>query len=110
MMSFPGTSFPSLPPGGGDPRQVATVVNRMNQGKLNCTGELTLSAAQSSTTVSDPRAGVGSTILLIPLTPSAAAEQAAGGLYLSARANGSFVVGHADTAQADRRFGYAIIG
>ena len=104
------TGFPGLPPGGGDLRQVAAIVNRMNLGKLNCTGELTLAFAQTSTTVSDPRAGTESVILLVPLTASAAAEQAAGGLYLSARANGGFVVSHADTAQTDRRFGYAIIG
>jgi hypothetical protein len=104
------TGFPGLPPGGGDPRQVAVIVNRMNRGKLNCTGEVTLKAGQPTTTVTDARASATSILLLMPLTASAAAAQAGGEMHVSARDNGSFTISHANTAQADRRFGYAIIG
>lgn len=103
-------SFPGLPPGGGDPRQVAAIVNRIGLGKLNCTGEVALDPNQPATTVTDPRATATSVVLLMPLTESAAAEQAAGRMHVSARTNGSFVIDHTDSAEPDRRFGYAIIG
>lgn len=102
--------FPGLPASGGGPRQVAAVVNRLNQGKLSCTGTLTLTPNQTATAVSDTRAGAGSIVLLMPLTASAAAELAAGGLYVSARTKGSFTLAHANSAITDRTFGYAVIG
>jgi hypothetical protein len=102
--------FPGLPVGGGDARQVAAVVNRLAQGKLNCTGSLTLAAGAASTTVNDPRATAGSIVLLMPTTANAAAELGNGTLYVSARAKGSFTLVHANNAQTDRAFDYALMG
>lgn len=90
--------------------QIARVVNRINAGKFNATGTLTLAAGAASTTVSDPRATAFSCIGLMPASANAAAEIAAGSLYVSARASGAFVIAHANNAQADRSFVYSIIG
>jgi hypothetical protein len=102
--------FPGLPPSGAAPRQVASVVNRLNQGKLNCTGSVTLTPGAAATEVTDARAGAGSVVLLMPLTASAAAEVAAGGLYVSTRAKGAFTVTHANNGSINRTFGYVILG
>ncbi len=104
------SGFPGLPIRGADSRQVASVVNRLNLGKINCTGTVTLAAGQASTSVSDSRADAGSHIGLMPLTANAAAEVAAGGLHIASRSAGSFVVAHATSALTDRTFSYIIVG
>jgi hypothetical protein len=104
------SGFPGLPAAGADPRQVAAVVNRLNQGKLSCTGSVTLTPGQAATAVSDARAGADSVVLLMPMTASAAAALAAGTLHVSARAKGSFTLTHTNSAVADRTFGYAVLG
>lgn len=102
--------FPGLPVAGGDARQVAAVLNRVAQGKLNCTGSVTLAAGAASTTVNDPRATAASVILPMPVTANAATEIGNGTLFVSARSKGSFVLTHANNAQVDRTFGYVLIG
>lgn len=102
--------FPGLPVTGGDARQVAAVVNRLAQGKLNCSGSVTLAAGAASTAVSDPRATAASIVLLMPTTANAAAEMGNGTLYVAARAKGAFTLAHVNNAQADRAFGYTLIG
>jgi hypothetical protein len=101
---FPGTVA------GIDPRGLTSVVNRMNLGKLNCTGSLTLQPNQAGTTVADSRVTATSFIGLSPLSASAAAELAAGTLFVAARHNGSFELAHAHSAVADRDFAYLVIG
>ena len=46
----------------------------------------------------------------MPTTANAAAELGNGTLYVSARAKGGFTLAHANNAQGDRAFGYALIG
>jgi len=104
------TGFPGLPVTGGDARQVAAVVNRLAQGKLNCSGSVTLAAGAASTSVSDARGTAASVILLMPTTANAAAELSSGTLYVAARVKGGFTLAHANSAQTDRVFGYALIG
>ncbi len=101
---FPGA------PAGTDLRGLAAIVNRLNLGKLNCTGAVTLAADQPTTAVADSRASVGSFIGLSPLSANAAAEIAAGSLHVSSRATGSFELTHATAALTDRTFAYIIIG
>jgi hypothetical protein len=103
------TGFPGLP-SNADSRQIVAVVNRVNLGKLNCTGTVTLLAGQSITTVTDHRAAAESFVVFMPLSANAAVEQAAGGMYVSGRGTGSFAIAHANNAQVDRTFGYAVIG
>lgn len=103
------TGFPALTVG-GDPRELAAVVNRMNLGRLNCVGEVTLLPDQTSTVVADSRVTAGSFVGLTPLTAAAAAELASGAVYVAARAQGGFTLAHASSAGAARSFVYVIIG
>jgi len=103
-------NFLRLSPLDNDPREVANVVNNILGGKLNCTGSVTLTASAASTAVTDQRAGYESVILFMPTTANAAAEQAAGGMYVSTRGKQTFTITHANNAQTDRTFDYIIIG
>lgn len=91
-------------------RAVAEVVNRLLSGKMNVTLSVTLTASAASTTVIDARVGVFSALPYNPVTAHAAAEIAAGGFYVSAQQNGQFTLTHANNAQADRTFTFAILG
>lgn len=111
MPAFPGISDdPPLdePARGLWLRQLAGVVGGLLLGKLNCTGTVTLTANQTSTSVNDPRAGGQSCILLMPTTANAAAALAT--TFVSARAKRNFVLSHASVASIDRSFVYAILG
>lgn len=103
-VGFPGA------PEGSDSRGLAAIVNRMNRGKLNCTGNVTLQPNQAGTVVLDSRATADSFIGLSPLTASAATEIATGMLFVASRATGSFELTHANSVQGDRSFAYVVIG
>ena len=91
--------------------QIARVVNRINAGKLNATGTITLTANASGTAVVDARATAFSFIDFMPTTANARDEYLKNGtMFVSARANGGFTVSHANNAQTDRTFVYSIIG
>lgn len=102
------TGYLGLPSHGGTPREVATVVNRLNQGKMNVTGEITLTASSTTTTLTDPRIGPDSVIEFMPLTANAATAKAS--LYVTDRGDGTATLNHSSTADADKTFGYAILG
>jgi hypothetical protein len=103
-------NYKKLPASGGSPRDVASVVNLMLDGKTNATGTFTLSASTTTTSVTDVRAGTNSVINFTPTTANAAAEVGAGGMFISARADSSFTITHANNSQSDRTFIYTIIG
>ena len=64
--------FRTLPPIGGDQRQVAEVVRGVMDGKTNNTGTVTLgTSGATSTTIYDERIGYDSVIILEPTTASA---------------------------------------
>jgi hypothetical protein len=59
--------FRRLPPFGGDQRAVAEIVNGIMDGKTNNTGTVTLATGgAATTTITDARIGVDSSIILIP--------------------------------------------
>jgi hypothetical protein len=59
--------FRRLPPFGGDQRAVAEIVNGIMDGKTNNTGSVTLATGNATTTtITDARIGVSSSIILIP--------------------------------------------
>lgn len=93
-------------------RQAAAVVNRVLTGKLNALGEVTLTANAATTVITDARLTTGSYIDFDPVTANAAAEKAAGTIYVltANRRNGSCTVTHANNAQADRAFKFLVIG
>lgn len=101
---------PKLAQSQADPRRIVNSLNRMAEGRGDNSDTLTLTAGAASTTIAQPFVSEFSTILLFPRTANAAAELGAGTVYVSAKANGSFTLAHANNAQADRTFDYAWIG
>ena len=91
---------------GSNPREVAEVVNNLAAGKSNNTGNVTLTASTTTTTLNDERLGFDSVILLSPLTANAAAQNP----YISTKAKGSVVITHTSVASADLNFDYIIVG
>lgn len=89
-------------------RQIAEVVGNLMNGKSNNTGSVTLTANAATTTLSDARIGANSTILLMATTANAAGALAT--TYFTAFGDGSCTVNHANNAQTDRTFRYAVIG
>lgn len=115
MTVFP--NYPGCPQDGSDDaahrRQIARTANAAIAGKANNKGEVTLTANAASTTVTDNRASFFSTIVFEPLTANAAAELYANGTMYVTEANhlnGSFVITHANDANADKTFRYVILG
>ena len=102
----------ALPPVGGQGawpsflELVRSTVNEMLKGRGNQTASFTLTANATSTTVTDNLFAPDMTLVWTPTSANAAAEVGAGGMYLSARASGSFTVTHANNAQTDRTFVY----
>lgn len=89
-------------------RQIAEVVGNLMNGKSNNTGSVTLTANAATTTLSDARIGANSTILLMATTANAAGALAT--TYFDNFLDGSCRVNHANNAQADKTFRYAVIG
>lgn len=108
---FPG--IPQDPPAEGNRlrewlRRLSVVLQSALQGKLNCVGSVTLTVNQATTTLADARIGPESAILFMPTTLNAAAGLTA--LYVSARGKETATLTHANNAQADRSYDYAVIG
>ena len=78
------------------------------QGQTNNTVTATLTANVTTTTVSDAR--IGSTSVLIPMPTTANAAAALGSLYVTGIAKQTAVLNHANNAQTDRTFIFAVIG
>lgn len=90
--------------------RIAYTINEMLTGRCNNVGSFTLDASVATTTVTDNLFAIDQIVIWTPTTANAAAEYAAGGMYLSDRSNGSFEITHANNAQTDRTFVYARIG
>jgi hypothetical protein len=101
--------FRSLPPFGGDQRQVAEVVRGIMDGKTNNTGGITLTQSATSTILYDRRIGANSVILFMPLNDKGADELAHGHMYVSARGQGQATITHGSHAH-DMIFAYVVIG
>jgi hypothetical protein len=93
-------------------RRIAQVINQNDEGNIAVNAVCTLTANSATTVVKNRRVGKDSVILFMPKTANAAAEQAAGGMYVSAIAPRSqqFTITHANNAQTDRTFSYITIG
>jgi hypothetical protein len=93
-----------------DPYKIVRAVRELFEGRSNAVGRFTLAANAASTTVTAANCGAASTVLLTPTSAHAAAEVGSGTIYVSAVANGSFTLTHANNSQADRTFLYAALG
>ena len=91
---------------GSNLREISEVTNGIMDGKTNNTGNITLRASNTTTTITDERLGFDSIILLSPLTANAAAQTP----YISTKAKGSVIITHTSTAHTDLDFDYIIVG
>jgi hypothetical protein len=101
--------YRKLNPAGATPRETSEVVNNLVEGKSNNTGTVTLAAASATTTtLTDERIGFDSIILFMPTTANAASSF--GGLYVSAKTQGSATLTHAANVLTDKTYGYIVVG
>ena len=113
-------SFPHIPSPPKNPaelwpwlRTLWQAVVRIRQGKLECVGEVTLTANAATTTLTATGLlSMQSVVEFDPKTANAATEKAAGTMYVltADRANDTWTITHANNAQTDRTFQYSIVG
>lgn len=101
------TQFRTLPPFGGDPRQVSEVVRGIMDGKTNNVGYFTTDTSTTTTTLNDERIGYDSAIIFTPMNDKAAQEMAK--LWVGTRFQGSAVINHASNAHVCE-FMYIVVG
>lgn len=90
--------------------KIVTEINEIRKGRSDATGTVTLTAGAASTMVDAVNCAEGSIPVLVPMSATAATEQGAGTMYVSAVANGSFTIAHANSAVATRTFGWHAVG
>lgn len=100
----------ALPPAGADPRRVAETVNRILAGKINSAGIVTLTAGAGTTTVQNAFVSKSSVILFAARTANAAAIAEPYVTEANVTDGTSFVITHANNANADKEFSYVILG
>lgn len=96
---------------GTDEKDLTKVILSLQQlaaGRSNAVGTVTLVAGATTTTINDNNISAVSAVQLVPLTSNAAVAVAT--TYQSATANKQAVLTHANNAQVDRTFRYAIHG
>src|SRR3954454_370421 len=86
-----------------DLKKIILSVQQLAAGRSNATGIITLNALSATTVVDVTKNPIATTIIaagsvpiLTPMTASAAAEVGNGTMYVSAVANGSFTITHAN--------------
>lgn len=99
------TNFRILNPIMATVREVAEVLNGAMNGKLNCSGSVTLVSGGGDVTVTDPRASKESVILLEPHSTNYYDHDP----YIKTKHNGSFVIGQKNNGHSTD-IGYVIIG
>jgi hypothetical protein len=104
---------PSVPPDSTNERrhrqQLATAVNAIRKGQIDCTAVLTLQPGVASTVLMDGRISTWTHASLSPATASAAAEAAAGAMYWST-STGMMTVHHSNSGVIDRTFSVSLMG
>lgn len=93
-----------------DQKKINLSIQQLGAGRSNAVGTVTLTVSVATTTVTDNNVAVGSVPILVPTTANAAAEVGNGTMYISAVANKSFTITHANSATTGRTFLYAIVG
>lgn len=93
-----------------DQRKINLCIQQIAAGRSNAVGDVTLTANAATTVVSDLNCSENSLIMFMPTTANAATEFGAGTLRVSTIANKTFTITHANNAQIDRTFRYAIYG
>lgn len=88
--------------------RVSTAIRQLASGRSNATGTVTLATGVTTTTVTNVNCSIEAQILLSPKTANAAGAVAT--TFVSAVANGSFTLTHANLGTTDRTFGYVFLG
>jgi hypothetical protein len=108
------SSFPGVPAYLTDQaewiKRAARVLNNVLIGKMNVSDLVTLTANDTTTTITDSRLGVETAVLLVPTTANAAGALATTYVSETGRVNGSAVITHANAATTDRTFRFVMIG
>lgn len=93
-------------------RRMWDSLQALRKGKIECVTTITLTASATTTALSDIRISPQSILIFDPLTANAAAELAAGTLYVlkADRGDGTATLTHANSAQTDRDFLVGILG
>lgn len=93
-------------------RKIVGVINGLMVGRYNAVGTVTLAASVASTTLTDLRIGRETLVLLTPTTANASAEIGNGTIYQTYKNadKSNAVINHANNAQTDRTFAYALWG
>lgn len=93
-----------------DIKKIILSLQQLAAGRSNAVGTVTLTVSVATTVVTDNNCSSGSTVILSPTTANAATEIGNGTIYISATANKSFTITHANAATTGRTFNYAIYG
>lgn len=101
---------PALASDEKDQLRINFVIQQLLAGRMNVTGRCTLAASATTTTIVAENCGEGAGVFLMPRTANASAEFGNGTIRVSAVANGSFTITHANNAQTDRDFFWLAIG
>jgi hypothetical protein len=93
-------------------QQLFGAVDASSRGKMDCVTEITLTALAGTTVMADYRLSAQSVVIFDPTTANAAAELAAGTMYVltANRGSQSWTITHANNAQTDRTYAIAIFG
>lgn len=93
-------------------RRIWDAMQPLRKGKTENVTELTLTANAATTVLNYKGLSPQSVIVFDPKTANAAAELAAGTMYVltANRANDQWTITHANNAQTDRDFQIAVIG
>jgi hypothetical protein len=93
-----------------DLKKIVLAIQQLAAGRSNAVGSVTLATGAGTTVVTDKNCAAGSAPLFTPTTANAATEIGNGTMYVSAVANGSFTINHANSVTTGRTFLYALIG
>ena len=93
-----------------DLKKIVLALQQLAAGRSNAVGSVTLMTGSPTTVVATANCASGSTPILTPASAAAATELGNGTLYVSAVANGSFTITHANSATTGRTFLYATLG
>jgi hypothetical protein len=93
-----------------DLKKIVLAIQQLAAGRSNAVGTATLATGSATTVVSDKNCAAGSTPLFTPTTANAATEVGNGTMFVSAVANGSFTITHANSSTTGRTFLYVLHG
>jgi hypothetical protein len=93
-----------------DLKKIVLAIQQLAAGRSNAVGTVTLATGSGDDDVTTPNCAIGSTPILTPASANAATETGNGTLYVSAVANGSFTITHANSSTTGRTFLYALLG